>query len=454
MAGRQLHVWVNGQRIGILQEANDLWSFDYDDAWMAATDGFSLSPALPRSKQSHVDGATDRPVQWYFDNLLPEETMRTVLAKEAKLSAEDAFGFLAHFGAESAGSLVLLPPGIEPSDERGLKLLPLDVLSKRIRNLPQRSLSKDSPKRMSLAGAQHKLVIVMKDGYLYEPLPGTPSTHILKPDHPSPDYSASVINEYFVMHLADLMGLKVPRVTRLYVPEPVYIIERFDRTVDENTGLTRRTHIIDSCQLLNKSRSFKYSAARLATLAAAVGMCRSRAKARVSLFRWLAFNFLLGNNDNHLKNISFTVESSGIEVAPFYDILSTQAYSTRAMANDRATWPNESLAIPLGNATITGNAGFEDLLAAGTALGLAKATCERELGGMVTRLPGAAEKASHVIEDQADQMIAKSPQPEVTKSYMAGEFRLLRAIVSIVIRDTVRLLASPTGPKGQRQPST
>jgi hypothetical protein len=40
------------------------------------------------------------------DNLLPEEAMRTVLAKEAQLSAEDAFGLLGYFGAESAGSLV------------------------------------------------------------------------------------------------------------------------------------------------------------------------------------------------------------------------------------------------------------------------------------------------------------------------------------------------------------
>ena len=31
---------------------------------------------------------------------------------------------------------------------------------------------------------------------LFEPLPGTPSTHILKPNHPGEDYPASVMNDF------------------------------------------------------------------------------------------------------------------------------------------------------------------------------------------------------------------------------------------------------------------
>jgi hypothetical protein len=70
----------------------------------------------------------------------------------------------------------------------------------------------------------------------------------LKPNHLSDDdYPASVINEYFVMSLARSLGLSVPPVFRRYTPEPVYIIERFDRLVD-NAGRTQRRHIIDACQ--------------------------------------------------------------------------------------------------------------------------------------------------------------------------------------------------------------
>jgi len=118
---------------------------------------------------------------------------------------------------------------------------------------------------MSMAGAQDKLLVVYRDGMLFEPVGSEPSTHILKPNHRGADYPASVINEYLVMRLARKLKLSVPTVARRYSPEPVYIIERFDRQVDQAGG-TRRRHIVDACQLLNKSRSFKYKNATLQTL--------------------------------------------------------------------------------------------------------------------------------------------------------------------------------------------
>lgn len=42
----------------------------------------------------HVDGGTLRPVQWYFDNLLPEERLRETVSKEAGLKGDDAFALL------------------------------------------------------------------------------------------------------------------------------------------------------------------------------------------------------------------------------------------------------------------------------------------------------------------------------------------------------------------------
>ncbi|MDF2463836.1 MAG: protein HipA [Ramlibacter sp.] len=125
---------------------------------------------------------------------------------------------------------------------------------------------------MSLAGAQHKMLVVMRGGELFEPLAATPSTHILKPNHQSSDYSASVMNEFFTMRLAKSLGLDVPAVHRLYAPQPVYIVERFDRvrvqgSAADPDGVGRR-HVIDTCQLLNKSRAFKCAAANLQTLAA------------------------------------------------------------------------------------------------------------------------------------------------------------------------------------------
>ncbi|MFM9526501.1 HipA N-terminal domain-containing protein, partial [Listeria monocytogenes] len=67
-----------------------------------------LCPNLARARGSIVDSSSQRPVQWYFDNLLPEEGQRQLLAKDARLDASDAFALLAYYGAESAGSLTLL----------------------------------------------------------------------------------------------------------------------------------------------------------------------------------------------------------------------------------------------------------------------------------------------------------------------------------------------------------
>src|SRR5690606_25953366 len=102
-----------------------------------------------------------------------------------------------------------------------------------IRGLPRLPLTHAAPKRMSLAGAQHKLAVNFDGEVFFEPVDETPSTHILKPDHPDPAYAHSVANEYFVMRLAARMRLQVPRVAKLYIPEPVYVIERFDRLKTE-----------------------------------------------------------------------------------------------------------------------------------------------------------------------------------------------------------------------------
>ena len=430
---RVLHVSINENQVGELRELNDIWSFEYDARWLLNPSAFSLSPGLAMTTPLHVDGSSIRPVQWYFDNLLPEELLREVLAKEAKLVAADAFGLLEYFGSESAGSLVLKAPGATDAAQ-GLKSLSLADLYRRIKNLPHASLTQDAPKRMSLAGAQHKMVVVIEGQELFEPLPGTPSTHILKPNSPSLDYPSSVINEFFTMRLAGLVGLTVPAVDRLYVPAPVYLIDRFDRTRAADASV-QRIHVIDTCQLLSKSRAFKYQQATLETLAQAIKQCRAKAATRVQLYRWLLFNILVGNGDNHLKNISFRVDHEGINLAPTYDLLSTAVYATPAMAQQMPTWPRVELGVSLVGAHYFSDVTREKLLEAGAALGLASETVNRELAAMEKKLPSAADALLANTIEKFEGLINASPDPDQVRAVQGGEIRLLRAIRSIVIRD-------------------
>jgi serine/threonine-protein kinase HipA len=441
-AARVLNVTVNERLVGQLRESNDIWSFEYAPAWSEYPGAFSLSPGLLMAAKLITDGSSMRPVQWYFDNLLPEELLREVLAKEAAIDKADMFGLLQHFGAESAGSLVLLAPEGEPVP-RGLKPLSREELHRRIKNLPQATLSKESPKRMSLAGAQHKMVVVLKGKELFEPLAGTPSTHILKPDSQSADYPHSVMNEFFTMRLANAVGVDVPAVQRLYAPAPAYIIQRFDRVsvpgvqgaAGEGAAGLQRLHIIDTCQLLNKSRSFKYQQATLQSLGEAVEQCRAKAIARVNLFRWVAFNVLVGNGDNHLKNISFKIDSEGVSLAQFYDLLSTAVYATASFANQAPTWPHVQLALSLGGANYFDQVTRDTLLEAGAALGLSMATATRVLEVLEKRLAEAADALIEDITQKFDELANESADPAAVRALQGGEMRLLRAICKIVIHD-------------------
>jgi serine/threonine-protein kinase HipA len=429
---RTLDAFINEQRVGTLSEGEDLWRFEYDPQWASASDAYDLSPRLARSELVHTDGGTDRPVQWYFDNLLPEEEQRDVVAKEAKIKGEDAFGLLEYLGAESAGSLVLLPPGAA-RQPRGLKSLSDADLSARIKNLSRASLSSGAPKRMSAAGAQNKLLVVYRDGSLDEPMGSEPSTHILKPNHTHQDYPSSVINEYAAMRLAGALKLTVPTVLRRYVPEPVYIVERFDRYTDA-AGATQRHHIIDACQLLNKSRGFKYTGATLDSLGDIIAACRNRASTRMNLYRWLIFNVVIANNDNHLKNLSFMVGREGIELSPAYDLLSTGVYHTRAFAGDRADWPKVPLAITMLNVPTLEAVSRKSLLEAGEALGLRKSIGERELNSMMAAMPGALEELIREVSDDNKRL------PEAAMQFLAGEMRLLATLQHLVVPEMMARL--------------
>lgn len=443
---RTLKVYSNQRLVGWLTEVNDIWQFEYAPEWRQWEHAWDISPPIPRAAGHVVDGSTRRPVQWFFDNLLPEDRMRTALAASAKIAEADAFALLGYMGSESAGSLVLLPPDANLPEEQGYSVLPDAELNRRIQAMPQVPIAATSPKRMSLAGAQHKLLVHWDGVQLSEPLGLTPSTHILKPDHLSADYPHSVINEYAMMTLAKRVGLDAPEVWRHYCPRPVYIVQRFDRetaVVHKSTGEAKgagssqahRSHIIDICQLLNKAHTFKYTQANLTTLREVVQATRNRLATRLGLFRWLVFNILIANHDNHLKNVSLMVSEEGVSLAKTYDLLCTGVYHTQAYPSEGAKWPDIDLAIPLPNQARYANVTRQGLVDAGAALGLPSAICHREIDSMAARIHPALDGIIADVEQENAQL------PANTRQYHGGELRLLRAIRYVIIEDMLKRIA-------------
>ncbi|MEH6651134.1 MAG: HipA domain-containing protein [Motiliproteus sp.] len=411
---RVLAVWNNHTLIGELRESNNLWQFEYDPQW---TD-FDLCPSLPIGTRQMIDGASLRPVQWFFDNLLPEGGARELISRDAKINKADSFGLLLEFGAESAGALTLLPPGERPGT--GItRPFTHEALSESIRNLPNFPLTAGTHKKMSLAGAQHKLPVIFEDCQLYAPDESYPSSHILKPDHPDTNkYEHTAANEWFVMRLAEALKLSVPPVDLLSVPESVYLIERFDRS--KVTGSPKRIHAIDACQVLSIDRIFKYRECNADTLDRLITLTRSRAETRQRLFCWLLFNILVGNNDDHLKNLSFFPDGDRLVLTDHYDLLSTTVYAP----NDG--WELEQTTWPVGQAQNYSQIDINCIHQLAQSLKVPKSYVDRTIKRYCSQICALAD--SLIAEHSA------SDQPGLAK---AGQQRLLRKIRYGVINDMV-----------------
>ncbi|WP_454726251.1 MULTISPECIES: HipA domain-containing protein [Cupriavidus] len=429
---RTLAAYANGIKIGEVTDSNGVWRFAYDAGWLREPGRFALCPSLPLGPRMLVDNSTERPVQYFFDNLLPEEGQRALLASAARLDIEDAWGMLAFYGAESAGAITLLAPGQqEPASSR----MPLSfaALHQRILDLPGRPLDAKAPKHMSVGGAQHKLAAILagKPGAreLLEPVGAEPSTHILKPEARGTAWPHTAINELFCMRLAARAGLPVPATEFLRVPAPVFAIARFDR--DMTGGTVRRRHVIDGMQLRGRSRTLKYAQASTQTLRALIELTRTRAATRLGIYRWVVFNVLVGNGDAHMKNLSFFADPDGYSLAPFYDIVSTVVYDTRNHRDNAPYWPDSELSMQIGTTRHYRDLRRADLIQAGQELGLSAAAAVFELDAMIAAVVHHAEQVRAEVEAEAG--------PD------GGEHRLLKAILAMPVGEMSDRLRAPRG---------
>ena len=63
MSSRSLRASISQMEVGTLHEVSGLWSFQYAAGWLGNPLSFALSPHLPLTAESLLDGASKRPVQ-------------------------------------------------------------------------------------------------------------------------------------------------------------------------------------------------------------------------------------------------------------------------------------------------------------------------------------------------------------------------------------------------------
>jgi len=333
-----LIVSANGICVGTLEVEQGQWKFGYSTEWK----DYALSPTFPISTRAFEDTANARTVEWFFENLLPEGRLRDLIALRDRIDPRDTWALLIRHGQDTAGALSLTPEGYTAATEEILIPLSQETLQEtigasRARNLPL--MASWDEIRMSLAGAQEKLGLrIDTDGALFLPEGSAPSTHIVKPENASADFPYCPANEFFCMRLAHELKVSVPAVGLLHLPEPLYVIERFDReplSVEKGLGSAfRRLHQIDLCQTLGVPPSKKYESEGGLGLHHLFEVLRGTFIERPivaanAVVHWIAFNYLIGNLDAHAKNIAFLMRGQKAAVAPFYDMLCVEAYLPR-----------------------------------------------------------------------------------------------------------------------------
>lgn len=328
MPDRSLDVWMQGELVGRLDQEAGRLVFTYDPGWIGKPSALPLSASLPL----RPDPFDDRAARPFFAGLLPEQEKRDLVARAFGISARNDFALLDAIGGECAGAVTLTHLGekpLEPVTNVDYRLLDDNELAAVLDKLPERPLlAGDEGIRLSLAGAQDKLPVLMVDGRVALPLHGAPSSHILKPAIRR--IEDSVHNEGFCLALAKAAGLDaVASEIRSVEGRPYLLVTRYDRAPGTD-GRPRRIHQEDFCQALGIAPEYKYQNEGGPSLVDCFALVRKAARPAAlylpKLLDGVIFNTFIGNHDAHAKNYSLVYGDGGTTLAPFYDLLSTAVY--------------------------------------------------------------------------------------------------------------------------------
>jgi len=323
----RLKVYLNGLHVGFLawDSELDVFSFSYLPDYLGQDKAVPISKSLPLKDEAFGPLVS----RAFFENLLPPEVVLRKLEKILHHDRRNTFAFLKELGGDCAGAISLCPEDVEPgSADDCIRELSEDEADEILRALPERPLLQGLVEgyRISVAGAQDKLVARVRSERLALPLYGAASTHIVKPEMSI--CRGSVENECFCQRLAARLGMAAAKASILDVKSRAYYVsERYDRELAG--GSVRRILQEDFCQAMGVPAEEKYesdggpSAVRCFCFLRDAGFGYAALAGFVDA---LVFNFIVGNADAHAKNFSILYRDGKASLAPVYDTLSTAVY--------------------------------------------------------------------------------------------------------------------------------
>lgn len=330
----------------IVGTSSDDARFTYTESYLKDPESRAVSISMPLEQQSFSVESTRN----FFEGLLPEGFTRRCVAEWLHRDEKDYLAILAGLGQECLGAIKIIDESraVLPSKYK-------ELTSEEVKKLAQEGATESAEmvtkSHLSLTGASGKVGLYydeQKDKW-YLPIGEAPSTHIVKQSHIR--LKRIVANEQLCLLTAKNLGIEIPqsfiiKTESNEAEDVLFATKRYDRRMQSNgrklngMNIPYRLHQEDFSQALGIPASEKYEKDGGSYLSKMFGILRdysaSPIEDQLKLWDICVFNFLIGNTDNHIKNLSllYGKDLKTIRLAPAYDIVSTMVYesSTENMA--------------------------------------------------------------------------------------------------------------------------
>lgn len=329
----ELIALLDGNEVGrVRSDARGRLTFVYDNAWRNAEGAYPLSLSMPLAAEEHGPAT----IQAFLWGLLPDnEQVLERWAKKFQVSPRNVFALISNVGEDCAGAVQFVMPdrldALRSGKEDKIEWLDDGAIAKRLQTLREDHAAWRLPRdtgQFSLAGAQPKTALLLKDGRWGIPSGRIPTTHILKP--PTGHFDGHAENEHICLGLAQDLGLPAAdtRVVQ-FEKEIAIVVERYDRQASGNDIV--RVHQEDICQAMGTLPTKKYQNEGGPTAGDIIELLRNYSTDRVAdvdtFIDALAFNWLIAGTDAHAKNYSLLLATGPhVRLAPLYDIASILPY--------------------------------------------------------------------------------------------------------------------------------
>ncbi len=377
-------------------------SFYYSDAYLMVSENRPISISLPLQE----DPFSPEQTKCFFDGLLPEGFTRRCVAGWIHADENNYLSILSELGKECLGALKIVEDNTEDNIQPEYHLLSKEEVCSLAAEGAAESAQLVTKSHLSLAGASGKagLYYDEQNENWYLPLGEAPSTHIVKQSHVR--LNGIVANEQLSLLTARKLGIDaaesfIINTGNYEEGEVLFASRRFDRVIPDNAHMLNglpvplRLHQEDFAQAMGIPSAFKYERDNKQYLKLSADILRANSADPITdilkLWDLCVFNYLLGNTDNHIKNLSLLYSSDlkSIRLAPAYDLISTVIYESST----------EEMALSIGGVYDLSKIGVNEFKAEAQNIGLGQQLAMKRFDEIASKFENTLSESTKELED-------------------------------------------------------